>query len=88
MEEQSDEGGAAASSLVFSRSAPIPVKNVLTRVLSEEETGDTSDTPCFHMCSQFHKRMRVDILIPSKGFDCRLSIRTCELVKCNQTGKK
>ena len=79
MEEQFEEEGAAASSLVFSRSAPIAVKNVLTRVLSEEETGDTSDTPCFHMCAQFHQRMKADILIPSKGFDCRLSIRACEL---------
>ncbi|XP_022803029.1 uncharacterized protein LOC111340448 isoform X1 [Stylophora pistillata] len=76
-EEHSKEEGAAEPSLVFSRFAPIPVKNVLTRVLSEEETGDTSDTPNFHMCSQFHHRMRAEILMPSKGFDCRLSIRTC-----------
>ena len=90
MEEQSEEEGATASSVVFSRSAPtcIPVKNVLTRMLSEEETGDTSNTPCFHMCAQFHQRMKADILIPSKGFDCRLLIRTCELIEYNQTGKK
>ena len=79
MEEQSEEEGATASSLVFSRSAPIHVNNVLTRVLSDKETGDTPDTPCFHMCSQIHQRMKADILIPSKGFDCRLSIRECEL---------
>lgn len=77
VEEHSDEEGAAAPSLVFSRSAPIIVKNVLTRVLSEDKTGSTSNEPCFHMCSQFQLRMRADILIPSKGFDCRLSIRTC-----------
>ncbi|PFX14685.1 uncharacterized protein LOC111344482 isoform X1 [Stylophora pistillata] len=77
VKEHSEEEGTAAPSLVFSRSAPITVKNVLTRVLSEDKTGSTSNEPCFHMCSQFQQRMRADILIPSKGFDCRLSIRTC-----------
>ncbi len=80
-ENSQDEGaGACASSLAFSRSAPVPVKNILTRVLSEEhaQTGDTSNTPCFHICSEFYPRMRVEILILSKGFDCRLSIRTCK----------
>ena len=81
MEEHSEDEGATAPSLMFSRSAPIPVKNVLTRVSSEDQSGSTSNEPCFHMCSQFQQRMRADILIPSKGFDCRLSIRTCEAVK-------
>ena len=81
MEEHSEDEGATAPSLMFSRNAPIPVKSVLTRVSSEDETGSTSNEPCFHMCSQFQQRMRADILIPSKGFDCRLSIRTCESVK-------
>ena len=81
MKEHSEDEGATAPSLMFSRNAPIPVKNVLTRVLSEDETGSTSNESCFYMCSQFQQRMRADILIPSKGFDCRLSIRTCESVK-------
>ena len=81
MEEHSEDEGATAPSLMFSRSAPIPVKNVLTRVSSEDQSGSTSNEPCFHMCSQFQQRMRADIMIPSKGFDCRLSIRTCESVK-------
>ncbi|XP_066030707.1 uncharacterized protein [Pocillopora verrucosa] len=76
VEEHSEDEGATAPSLMFSRNAPIPVKSVLTRVSSEDETGSTSNEPCFHMCSQFQQRMRADILIPSKGFDCRLSIRT------------
>ena len=78
IEEHSDDKGAGASSLAFSRNAPITVKNILKRVLSDEQTGDTSNTPCFHICSQFHHRMKVDILILSKGVDCRLTIRTCK----------
>ncbi|CAH3113247.1 unnamed protein product [Pocillopora meandrina] len=81
VKEHSEDEGATAPSLMFSRNAPIPVKNVLTRVLSEDETGSTSNESCFYLCSQFQQRMRADILIPSKGFDCRLSIRTCESVK-------
>ncbi|XP_020632537.1 uncharacterized protein LOC110069365 [Orbicella faveolata] len=77
-EEHSQAEGAKAASLAFSRNAPIPVKNILTRVVSDEhaQTENTSNTPCFHICSQFHHRMKVDILIPSKELDCRLSIRT------------
>ena len=71
--------GEAASSMAFSRGTPITVKNILTRVLSDER-GDTSDSPCFHICSQFQTRLKVDILIPSKDLDCRLSIRTCKRV--------
>ena len=81
MEEHSEDEGAKAPSLMFSHSAPIPVKNVLTRVSSEDETGSTSKEPRFYMCSQFQKRMIADIFMPSKGFDCRLSIRTCESEK-------
>ena len=35
MEEHSEDEGATAPSLMFSRNASIPVKNVLTRVLTE-----------------------------------------------------
>lgn len=77
IKEDAPEESEAAAPMAFSRTAPIPVKNVLTRVQSDER-GETSNTPCFHICSQFHSRMKVDILIPSKGLDCRLSIRTCK----------
>ena len=80
MEEHSEDEGATAPSLMFSRNASIPVKNVLTRVLTEDETRSTSNEPCFHIYSHFQQRMIADILMPSKGFDCRLSIRTCESV--------
>ena len=74
---QEFEGGEAAASMAFSRTAPIRVKNILTRVQSDEQ-GDSSNTPCFHICTQFHGRMKADIMIPSKGLDCRLLIRTSE----------
>ena len=78
IEDDAAEGGSeAAAPMTFSRNAPVPVKNVLTRVQPDEQ-GDASNTPCFHICSQFHNRLKVDILIPSKGLDCRLSIRTCK----------
>jgi len=77
IKEDAPEESEAAAPMAFSRTAPIPVKNVLTRVQSNEG-GETSHKPCFHICSQFHSRMKVDILIPSKGLDCRLSIRTCK----------
>ena len=80
MEEHSEDKGATAPSLMFSRNASIPVKNVLTRVLTEDETRSTSNEPYFHTYSHSQQRMIADILIPSKGFDCRLSIRTCESV--------
>ena len=78
--EEGEEENNGSSSLAFSRRAPIPVKNILTRVVSDEhsQTEDASSKPCFHICSKFHQRMKVDILILSKGFDCRLSIRTCK----------
>ena len=38
MEEHSEDEGATAPSLMFSCNASIPVKNVLTRVLTEDET--------------------------------------------------
>ncbi|CAH3144164.1 unnamed protein product [Porites lobata] len=75
-EPEGEEAGEAASSMAFSRRTPITVKNIRTRVMSDEQ-GDTSDTPCFHICSQFQSRLRADILIPSQDLDCRLSIRTC-----------
>ena len=71
--------GEAASAMAFSRGTPVTVKNILRRVVSDER-GDTSDTPCFHICSQSQTRLKVDILIPSKDLDCRLSIRTCKSV--------
>ena len=79
IEETSGEGSEAESSMAFSRTAPkhVPVKNILTTVQSHEQ-GETSNEPCFHICSDFHHRMKVDILMPSKGLDCRLSIRTCK----------
>ena len=80
MEEHSEDEGATAPSLMFSCNVPIPVKNVLTRVSSEDETRRTSNEPCFHIYSHSQQRMIADILMPSKGFDCRLSIRTCESV--------
>ena len=80
MEEHSEDEGATAPSLMFSCNASIPVKNVLTRVLTEDETRSTSNEPCFHIYSHSQQRMIADILMPSKGFDCRLSIRTCESV--------
>ena len=76
-EPEGEEVGEAASSLAFSRRTPITVKNILTRVMSDEQ-GDSSETPCFHICSQFQSRLRADILIPSQDLDCRLSIRTCK----------
>ena len=72
MEEHSEDEGATAPSLMFSRNASIPVENVLTRVLTEDETRRTSNEPCFHIYSHFQQRMIADILMPSKGFDCRL----------------
>ena len=79
METEGEDVGEVASSMAFSRTTPITVKNILTRVLSDER-GDTSDKPSFHICSQFQGRLKVDILIPSKDLDCRLSIRTSKRV--------
>ena len=78
IEDDAAEGGSeAAAPMKFSRNASVSVKNVLTRVQPDEQ-GDASNKPYFHICSQFHDRLKVDILIPSKGLDCRLSIRTCK----------
>ena len=78
------EGSEDEANMAFCPTAPVPVKNILTRVKSDEQ-GAAADTPIFHICSQFHHRMKVDILIPAKGLDCRLSIRTCK--KINQAVK-
>ncbi|KAK2558337.1 hypothetical protein P5673_019474 [Acropora cervicornis] len=76
MEENSgQEGSEAGSSMTFCTTAPVPVKNILTQVKSNEE-GAASNTPKFYICSQPHHRMKVDILMPTKGLDCRLLIRT------------
>ena len=78
MEENSgQEGSEAGSSMAFCTTAPVPVKNILTQVKSNEE-GAASNTPKFYICSQPHHRMKVDILMPAKGLDCRLLIRTCK----------
>lgn len=79
IEHDDGEQGSAESqsNMAFSASAPVPVKNVLSQVLCNE--GDTSSAPCFHICSPFHHHMKVDILMPAKGLDCRLSIRTCKI---------
>lgn len=66
----------SACSLAFRRSAPLPVRNSLTQILPDEHSGDASDSPIFHICDTFHQRMKLDILMPSVGFDCRLKIRT------------
>lgn len=71
------EGSEDEANMAFCPTSPVPVKNILTRVKSDEQ-GAAADTPIFHICSQFHHRMKVDILIPAKGLDCRLSIRTCK----------
>ena len=63
--------------MAFSRNAPIRVKNILTRALPAEQ-GDSSNSPCFYMCSQYQPKMKVDILMVSKTFDYRLLIRTCK----------
>ena len=72
------ELGTEGGTLAFRRSAPLPVRNSLTQILPDEHSGDASDSPIFHICDTFHQRMKLDILMPSVGFDCRLKIRTCE----------
>ena len=78
MEENSgQEGSEEGSNMAFCTTAPVPVKNILTQVKSNED-GAASNTPSFYICSQPHHRMKVDILMPAKGLDCRLLIRTCK----------
>ena len=82
-ENSGQEGSEAGSSMAFCTTAPVPVKNILTQVKSDED-GAASNTPSFYICSQPNHRMKVDILMPAKGLDCRLSIRTCkETIKNN-----
>jgi len=71
------EGGDTGSSMVFCTTAPTTVRNILTRVKSNED-GAASNKPSFHICYRSHHRLKVDILMPAKGLDCRLSIRTCK----------
>ena len=68
--------------MAFSRNAPIRVKNILTRAVPDEQ-GDSSNMPCFYMCSQYQRKMTVDILMVSKTFDYRLLIRTCKTLNSN-----
>ena len=63
--------------MAFSRNAPVRVKNILTRALPDGQ-GDSSNTPCFYMCSYYQRKMRADILMVSKPFDYRLLVRTCK----------
>ena len=63
--------------MAFSRNAPVRVKNILTRALPDEQ-GDSSNTPCFYMCSPYQRKLKVDILMVSKTFDYRLLVRTCK----------
>ena len=78
MEENTGQGDSkAGSNMVFCTTAPIRVKNIIKQVKSNDD-GAVCNTPSFHICSQFHTRMKVDILMPAKGLDCRLSIRTCK----------
>ena len=82
-ENSGQEGGDAGSGMVFCTTAPTTVRNILTRVKSNED-GAASNKPSFHICYRSHHRMKVDILMPAKGLDCRLSIRTCkETIKDN-----
>ncbi|XP_067034553.1 uncharacterized protein [Acropora muricata] len=74
-ENSGQEGGDAGSGMVFCTTAPTTVRNILTRVRSNED-GAASNTPSFHICYRSHHRMKVDILMPAKDLDCRLSIRT------------
>ena len=76
-ENYGQEGSEAGSSMAFCKTAPVPVRNILTQVKSNEE-GAASNTPIFYICSQPRLRMKVDILMPAKGLDCRLLIRTCK----------
>ncbi|PFX17738.1 uncharacterized protein LOC111340449 [Stylophora pistillata] len=76
IEKELGAEGASASSFAFRHSAPLPVRNALTHVLPVEHSGDASNSPIFHICETFHQRMKLDILMPSAGFDCRLKIRT------------
>ena len=81
-ENSGQESSEAGSSMAFCTTAPVPVKNILTQVKSDEDGA--SNTPSFHICYQSYHRMKVDILMPAKGLDCRLSIRTCkETIKSN-----
>lgn len=75
-EKDSSQDEDETASMTFSRNAPIRVKNILTRALPDEQ-GDSSNTPCFYMCSQYQRKLKVDILMVSKAFDYRLLIRTC-----------
>ena len=78
MEENTGQGGSkAGSNMAFCTTAPIPVKSIIKQVKSNGD-GAVCNTPTFHICSQFHTRMKADILMPAKGLDCRLSIRTCK----------
>ena len=78
MEENSgQEGSEAGSNMTFCTTSPVPVRNILTQVKANEE-GAASNTPIFYICSQPRHRMKVDILMPAKGLDCRLLIRTCK----------
>ena len=65
------------NSMAFSRNAPIRVKNILARAWPDGQ-GDSSNTPCFYMCSHYQRKMRVDILMVSKTFDYRFTVSTCK----------
>ncbi|KAJ7377597.1 hypothetical protein OS493_028157 [Desmophyllum pertusum] len=80
-EKDAGQEGDETTSMAFSRNAPVRVRNILTHALSDEQGGDSSNTPCFYMCSQYQQRMKLDILMVSKEFDYRLLIRTCKKLK-------
>ncbi|XP_020632584.1 uncharacterized protein LOC110069397 [Orbicella faveolata] len=75
--EGAAKGEDETTSMAFSRTAPVRVKNILTRALPDGQ-GDSSNAPCFYLCSQYQRKMKVDILMVSKTFDYRLLIRTCK----------
>ena len=75
--DDGEQEGDGSTSLAFSRSAPFCVMNVMSHLLPDEQ-GASSHKPCFYMCSQAQQRLEADIIVPSKGCDCRLFVKTCK----------
>ena len=70
-DEQSEEGAGRMS---FARRPPVPVRNSRHEELAEK------DGPCYYICTPFEPRMKADIFLPSCTFNCRLLIRTSEIL--------
>ena len=58
----------------FARRPPVPVRNSCHEELAEK------GGPCYYICTPFEPRMKADIFLPSCKFDCRLLIRTSEIL--------